>query len=225
MRAGSGGLDDVTTLVEQWPDLAPGVGDGACDDAEEFSEDVLGGAEALAQHGDQGLSGEGECGRVPAGWFAAGRPAGVSWHKLASPCATPYAAAGLAAYDQQRITLLCQGNGAAGSLGKIWYSSDDGGRIFARVSQWFGPGTYGPVAQPGPDRAPSGHGSHACRAALRRPLNGRTVRLWSAHSIRTLRGAECGALCHTIQSGQSGAVAGAGAVQRARTVTGSPRSR
>ena len=78
---------------------------------------------------------------------------GVSWHKLASPCASPYAPAGLAAYDQQRITLLCQGNGAAGSVGKIWYSSADGGRIFARVSQWFGPGYYGPVAQPGPDRA------------------------------------------------------------------------
>src|SRR6266704_5149762 len=72
---GSGGLNDVTTLVEQWLDLALGLGDGACDDAEEFSEDVLGGAEALAQHGDQGLLGEGECGRVPAGWFAAGRPA------------------------------------------------------------------------------------------------------------------------------------------------------
>jgi photosystem II stability/assembly factor-like uncharacterized protein len=77
---------------------------------------------------------------------------GVSWRVLASPCASPYAAAGLAAYDQQRITLLCQGNGAAGSVGKIWYSSDDGGRIFVRVSQWFGPGYYGPAAQPGPER-------------------------------------------------------------------------
>jgi hypothetical protein len=45
-------LDDVAGLREQWPDLALGLGDGAFDDAEEFGEDVLWCAEALAQHAD-----------------------------------------------------------------------------------------------------------------------------------------------------------------------------
>jgi hypothetical protein len=52
---GSGGLDDVATLIKQWPDLLLGIGDGAGDNVEEFGQDVLESAQVLAQHGDQGL--------------------------------------------------------------------------------------------------------------------------------------------------------------------------
>ena len=64
---------------EQWPDLVFGLSDGAGDDPEEFAEGALWGAEADPQDGDQDLLGEGERGRVPAGWFAGGwaAPGGV----------------------------------------------------------------------------------------------------------------------------------------------------
>jgi photosystem II stability/assembly factor-like uncharacterized protein len=90
-----------------------------------------------------------------AGWLIAGdhlysTTTGARWHRMASPCPVFYMMASLAAHDQQQLTLLCLGNGAAGSAGKIVYSSHDGGRSFTRAGQAPFGGTATSLAQPGP---------------------------------------------------------------------------
>jgi photosystem II stability/assembly factor-like uncharacterized protein len=56
---------------------------------------------------------------------------GQSWVREPVSCAPGYAMASAAAYSTQQVTLLCAGNSATGSQGKILYSSSDGGASFS----------------------------------------------------------------------------------------------
>jgi photosystem II stability/assembly factor-like uncharacterized protein len=92
-----------------------------------------------------------------AGWLISGgrlyaTTSGASWHPLASPCPARdyYFPASLAASDEQRVALLCAGNGAAGSEGKIVYSSADGGRSFTQGGTAPFHGTSTSLALPRP---------------------------------------------------------------------------
>ena len=53
-----------------------------------------------------------------------------------------------AAYDEQRVTLLCAGPSGAGSSGKVAYSSPNGGASFTRIGQAPLGGVGGTLAQP-----------------------------------------------------------------------------
>ncbi|HVH82595.1 MAG TPA: hypothetical protein VM782_24595, partial [Stellaceae bacterium] len=70
-------LDEAAVAVvqQQGLDVPLGCADGAGADAEQFGRWLRGQAEAQPQHGDQGLLGEGERGRVAAGGLAGGRAA------------------------------------------------------------------------------------------------------------------------------------------------------
>ncbi|MGE5289890.1 MAG: WD40/YVTN/BNR-like repeat-containing protein [Micromonosporaceae bacterium] len=123
-----------------------------------YSSQVGNDSWSLAVGVPRGLSGSGEItlhGR--AGWLITrdrlyATTTGAQWHRLANPSAAQYGMASLAAYDEQRVTLLCWGNGAAGSSGKIVYTSRDGGRSFIRAGQAPLPGIGGTLAQPEPAR-------------------------------------------------------------------------
>ena len=76
---------------------------------------------------------------------------GTGWVQEPVPCGT-FGVDSLAAYDTQRVTLLCAGSAGAGSSGKVVYSSDNGGASFTRVGQAPLGGIGGALAQPQPGR-------------------------------------------------------------------------
>jgi hypothetical protein len=69
------------------------------------------------------------------------------WHKLSFSCSS-YTFSNLAAATQTSIKVLCMGDGAAGSMGKMIYASANGGRTFSKVGPAPLLGTTGAIAMP-----------------------------------------------------------------------------
>jgi hypothetical protein len=69
------------------------------------------------------------------------------WHKLSFSC-SPYTFSNLAAGTRTRLVVLCMGNAAAGSAGKMIYASANGGRTFWKVGPAPLQGSSGAIAVP-----------------------------------------------------------------------------
>lgn len=89
---------------------------------------------------DQGFVAPTSLGRITlhgtAAWIILGgqlyaTQTGVTWVREPVSCPPDYGMASAAAASTQQITLLCAGNSAMGSQGKILYSSGDGGASFS----------------------------------------------------------------------------------------------
>jgi hypothetical protein len=65
---------------------------------------------------------------------------GSSWVQEPVTCTPPHAMVSTAAYSTQQLTLLCAGDSAMGSEGKMVYSSADGGASFSLMSSFAGAG-------------------------------------------------------------------------------------
>jgi hypothetical protein len=136
-------------LVQERPDLALGLGDGAGDDAEQFGGDALRHAEACRQDGGQDRLGQGERGRVPAGGLAAGG--------AATGDAQPGFAVGLVR-DDQRIGQLGQARAQVRVNTMYAWSCHCGAVLVSFVSSQApnpseclaGPGSAKPIAQATP---------------------------------------------------------------------------
>ena len=71
------------------------------------------------------------------------------WHTLSFRCPAPYTdSSSLAVGTATRIAILCAGNGAAGSMGKLVFASADRGRTFHRAGLAPLPGIAGTLAIP-----------------------------------------------------------------------------
>lgn len=91
---------------------------------------------------DQGLLAPTSLGRITlhgtAGWIILGgalyaTQTGQSWVREQVSCPPDYGMVSAAAASTQQVTLLCAGNSAMGSQGKILYSSADGGASFSML--------------------------------------------------------------------------------------------
>jgi hypothetical protein len=97
------------------------------------------------------------------GWTAA--PSGLwtttdlaGWHKLPFQCPSPFTAeTDIAAASRTRVAVMCIGNGAAGSIGKLLFRSADGGRSFQRIGEapLSGTGSIMLAVPPGHVRQPT----------------------------------------------------------------------
>lgn len=91
----------------------------------------------------------------PAAWIILGdrlyaSPTGQNWVREPVTCGSGYAMASAAAYSTQQLTLLCVGEPAMGSAGKVLLASGDGGARFTREgAPPLGGDNFDQLAQPG----------------------------------------------------------------------------
>ncbi len=90
-----------------------------------------------------------------AAWILAGSrfyasQTGSHWVRQGFRCPRLLALSSLAAYNSQRIAVLCSGDPAAGSTTKVLYASSDGGKRFAKVGPVPSGGDGGILAEPTP---------------------------------------------------------------------------
>jgi hypothetical protein len=90
----------------------------------------------------------------PAAWIILGgrlyaSPAGRNWIREPVTCGSDYGMVSAAAYSTQRLTLLCVGDPAMGSAGKVLLASADGGARFTRIgAPPLGGDNFDQLAQP-----------------------------------------------------------------------------
>jgi hypothetical protein len=96
-------------------------------------------AGALTLYGDAGWAGA-----APSLWATTDLR---HWHKLSFSC-SPYTFSNLTAGTQTRVMVLCMGNAAAGSAGKMIYASANGGRTFFKAGPAPFQGSSGAIAIP-----------------------------------------------------------------------------
>jgi hypothetical protein len=77
-------------------------------------------------------------------------PTGSGWVRESFQCPDNWYLASLAAYSSKRVTVLCAGDGAAGSTTKLVYASGNGGGRFAKVGTAPRGGDDGLLAEPTP---------------------------------------------------------------------------
>jgi hypothetical protein len=90
----------------------------------------------------------------PAAWIILGgrlyaSPTGRNWAREPVSCGSGYGMVSVAAYSTQQLTLLCVGNPAMGSAGKVLLASSDGGARFTRTGvPPLGGDNFDQLAQP-----------------------------------------------------------------------------
>jgi hypothetical protein len=105
-----------------------------------------------------GVPGDGWLGMItlhgPAAWIILGgrlyaSPTGQNWVREPVSCGSGYGMVSVAAYSTQQLTLLCVGNPAMGSAGKVLLASSDGGARFTQTGvPPFGGDNFDLLAQP-----------------------------------------------------------------------------
>jgi hypothetical protein len=90
----------------------------------------------------------------PAAWIILGgrlyaSPTGRNWAREPVSCGSDYGMVSVAAYSTQQLTLLCVGDPAMGSAGKVLLDSSDGGARFTRTGvPPLGGDNFDQLAQP-----------------------------------------------------------------------------